>query len=410
MFIEVPDSLKRLSKFFPENLYVVGGYVRNKILGLSCDDIDITSSVDVEEVSKRLKGSEFSVKIKNLKFGTILITSGKVSFEYTAFRREVYADNGGHCPIRVEKAEKLEEDAVRRDFTINAIYYNVNKDECVDLFHGVVDLSQKLIRCTIEPDRILRNDGERILRMVRIAGEIGLRIEKQTLISAKKFVLNLQDISGNRKLLEIEKILYCDKRYNRKPASFKKAMKLLNVLGVWKAFGLVNAKVKYGMVSRCEDRFLGLLIDIVNTEKPECLEEFLENFLKVQFGFNASSCTKIFKTLAGYYSALSGMKNKEYFFEYFEDWSTVEPLLRSKSKRVAAKYNFFYEYIIKHELAIRLGDLKIDANEIKKSFPSIDSRHYDRILKNLLSKVFDGKVENSKEALLEEIRKNLINY
>ena len=74
MFLAVSDNLKKLSKFFPENLFIVGGYVRNAILGLEYSDVDLTSSVDVEEVSKRLKDSDFSVKIKNLKMGTIIIS------------------------------------------------------------------------------------------------------------------------------------------------------------------------------------------------------------------------------------------------------------------------------------------------------------------------------------------------
>ena len=69
MFIEVSKNLIDLSKFFPENLYVVGGYVRNKLLKISSGDVDLASSVDIEEVSKRLEGSEFSVKVKNIRTG-----------------------------------------------------------------------------------------------------------------------------------------------------------------------------------------------------------------------------------------------------------------------------------------------------------------------------------------------------
>ena len=119
MFIEVSENLRKLAKFFPENLYVVGGYVRNKLLGIASGDVDLASPVDIEEVTKRLSGSEFSTKIKNLKCGSILISIGDEKYEYTCFRKDVYADDGSHTPIRVERTKDIAEDAKRRDFSIN---------------------------------------------------------------------------------------------------------------------------------------------------------------------------------------------------------------------------------------------------------------------------------------------------
>ncbi len=410
MFIQISEDLKKLAKFFPENLYIVGGFVRNKMLGLSEGDVDLTSCVNIEEVSNRLKGSEFSVKIKNLKLGSILIFNDKESYEYTSFRKEVYEENGSHCPVQVKFTDKIEEDAVRRDFTVNSIYYNINKDEIVDIYHGIVDLNQKIIRCNINPDEVLKYDGERILRMVRIAGELNFKIDKNTLKSAIKYVSNIKDIQGNRKLLELEKILYCDKRYNLNKKGLKRALKLLNLMGVWKYFDLSVKKIRYKMVYKTEDRLLGLLIDIVDSQKPECLQTFLEVFLKDQLGFNQSWIKKVFVYLSGYYNAIKGMKNKNYFFKYYQDWAYIYPLLGSKSKRLQSKYNFFYQYIIKHGLVIAVSDLEINNADIKQTFPDIDKRNYERILNNLLSKVFDGKIKNDKESLLKEIEKNLQNY
>lgn len=410
MFIEISNNLKKLAKYFPESLYVVGGYVRNRLLNLDGGDVDLASSVDVEEVAKRLDGTCYTVKVKNLKLGSILISKDDESYEYTAFRKEVYPEDGSHSPIKVESTDKLEEDAVRRDFSINSIYYNINKDESVDLYHGIIDTNQKILRCNIAPNEVFKNDGERILRMVRIAGELNFKIEKQTLKGAIKYASNLKDISGNRKFSEIEKILYCDKRYNIKKASLKNTLGLLNVLNVWQYFKLQNKKIKYKMVYKTEDKVLGLLIDIVDTENPKCLQAFLEGFLKEQFGFNQSLTEKVVIYLSGYYDALAGKKNKDYFFKYFENWSYIYPLLGGKSNHIQNKYNFFYQYIIEHGLVIKTSDLKIDENDIKKNFPSIDKRNYNRILNNLLSKVFDGKLINEKKELLAEIERNLVNF
>ena len=410
MFINVSHSLKKLSTYFPEHLYVVGGYVRNQLLKLKSGDVDLASSVDIEQVSKRLEGTGFSVKIKNLKTGSLLISSGNESYEYTMFRKDIYENDGSHSPLRVERTARIEEDAERRDFSINAIYYDINTDEVTDLYHGIIDLKDRIIRTVQSPEEVLKFDGERILRLVRIAGELDFEIEKETFKTAKKYASNVKNLNGNRKFAEIEKILYCDKRYNLGKGGLKRALLLLNKLAIWKHFGLSKSQIKYKMVYKVEDRLLGLLIDIVNTQKPACLEAFLEKFLIQEFATNEANARKIFTYLGGYFDALSGMNNKQYFLTYYTDWAKIFALLGGKSKRVQAKYNFYYKYIIEHGLVVEKESLKIDEAAIKKAFPKIDERCYERILKSLLSKVFDEKLENSKKELLEEIERNKQNY
>lgn len=409
MFINVSHNLKKLSTYFPENLYVVGGYVRNQILKIKSSDVDLASSVDIEEVSKRLKETDYSVKVKNISTGSLLISKDDEKYEYTAFRRDVYSQNGSHMPIRIERTNKLEEDAIRRDFSINAIYYNINKDEVADFYHGIIDLKDKVIRTLADPEDVLRFDGERILRLVRIAGELDFTIEKQTLKSAKKHVENIKNISGSRKFKEIEKILYCDKRYDLGKQSLKNALEVLNKLGVWRIFDFSKNKIKYQQVYKVEDRFFGLLIDIINTQKPACLQDFVERLL-AEFDIEEKLAKKIYIHLAGYYDALGGMNNKEFFLKYFEEWSHIYLLLGAKSKRIQTNYNFFYRYIIEHGLVIKVSDLKIGKDDIKESFPEIDARCYDRILHELLSKVFDGGLANKKKDLLVEILKNKQKY
>ena len=410
MFIEVSSNLKKLSKFFPENLYVVGGYVRDKLLGFEDCDVDLASSVSIDEVARRLENSDFSTKIKSLKFGSIIISKDEESFQYTAFRKDTYKEGGTHQPLKIERTDNIVEDANRRDFTINSIFYNINKDEIFDIKHGIIDLNQKIIRCNINPDDVLRFDGERILRMVRLAGELDFGIDKTTLRSGIKFASNVESLQGSRKFAEIEKILYCDQRHDKGKKSLVRALKLLNTLKIWKFFGVKKESLHYKMVYRTKERFLGLLIDIVDREKPECLEVFLDKLLREQFGFSSNASKKVFVLLSGYYNALSGMSNKEYFFQYFENWQEISPLLQSKSKHVQSRYQFFYSYIIEHGLAIRISDLDLTEDEIQSNFKRIDKRNFEKILRNLLSKVFDGKLVNKKDCLLAEIERNLQNY
>ena len=407
MFIDVSLNLKKRASYFPEGLFVVGGYVRNQLLKIDASDVDLSSSVDIEEVSRRLENSDYNVKVKNLKTGSLLISRGGEKYEYTAFRKDVYSENGSHAPTRIERTQNIRDDAERRDFTINSIYYNINTDEIVDYYHGIIDLHDRIIRCNINPEEVLRYDGERILRMVRIAGELDFRIDKLTFLAAKNHVSNLQELSGARKYTELERILYCYKRYNLNKGSLKNALNLLNSLGVWAQLGLEKSRVKYKYVYKVEDRFLGLLIDMVNTQKPKCLQDFIEKILKEQFALNEALVQKLFVYLAGFYDALAKMGNKDFFIKYFEDWTNISPLVGACSKGLQAKYTFFYQYIIEHGLAIQISDLKIDSTDIKRNFPKIDRRLHNRILTNLLSKVFDGKVENEKLALLKEIEENI---
>lgn len=407
MFIPVSNDLLKLAKLFPEDLYVVGGYVRNCLLKIESSDIDLCSNVDIDEISQILKDNGYKIKIKNSKYNSITISKGDKSYEFTSFRKDYYPDNGSHAPIRVERTNELMEDAKRRDFTINSIYYNITKDEIVDPYHGVVDANQKILRCIGSPEEVLKNDGERILRMVRIVGELNLKIDKKTLKYAHLMAKNVADISSTRKYNELEKILYCDKRYKETPGNFVKSLDLLNRLGIWQYFGLPIKTIKYNMVKKVEDRELGLLIDIIDSVKPECMQTFIEDFLKNQFGFSTKLIQKVFIYLAGYYNALNKMKNKEYFFKYFEEVGVIFPLLAKKSKHIMNKYMFFYNYIIRHGLVVRVADLKISKEDIAQNYPNIDTRNYDRLLDYLLSKVFDGKVKNEKEYLLQEIDKAL---
>lgn len=405
MFIPVSANLIKLSKIFPKDLYVVGGYVRNCLMGIKGGDVDLASDVDIEEITEILKANGYKVKVKNSMYNSINISKDGENYEFTSFRKDFYPDNGKHCPIKVERTSDIREDAKRRDFTINAIYYNINRDEIVDYYQGVVDAKQKILRCIGSPEEVLNYDGERILRMVRIVGELGLKIDKKTLKQAFLMAKNIGDLSPSRKFAELEKIVYCDKRYPEIKSDYVEALKLLNRLNVWQYFGLPFKKVKYKMVKKAEDRLLGLLIDIIDTSQPECLEAFMEEFLKKQFGFTQKQTQKVFTYISGYYNAINKMSNKEYFFKYFDDVNVIMPLLAKKSKHLMNKYMFFYKYIIRYGLTIRVSDLKINKDDIKYSFPKIDHRSYDRILEDLLSKVFDGKLPNEREALLQEIDK-----
>ena len=90
---------KKLARTVGGDFYLVGGYVRNALLGKKCDDEDLCSALTLPMLEKKLAGSEFSLKNKNKAFGTCKIVCGDKSFDYATFRKETYSK--GHCPERI---------------------------------------------------------------------------------------------------------------------------------------------------------------------------------------------------------------------------------------------------------------------------------------------------------------------
>ena len=374
---------------------MVGGYVRNSLLGKKCADEDLCSALTLTILEKKLEGSEFSLKSKNKALGTCKIVCGEKSFDYATFRRETYAK--GHCPQSVEFVKDLHEDALRRDFTINSIYYNINKDEIKDPFDGFSDLKNKKIRAINE--NVLKDDGLRILRMIRLAGEYNFSIDKQTLLAAEKNISNIKDLSKTKVAEELAKLFA---KTSNKGAV--KAIKLYNKLGVWKQVDCGFSYVKPNMIAKCEDKALGFAIDVVDSVQPASVSYFLYNILS-NAGFTKKRFATFINVVSGYYDALNHLKNKQYFFKYFDNFPEIYKLLLKKSKILAQKYNFFYRYIISHKLVIKTSDLKITAKDLKKHFPSMPEKMYDSVLLEVLSDVFDGKCQNEQADLLKDIGK-----
>ncbi|MCL2621606.1 MAG: hypothetical protein FWD32_01070 [Firmicutes bacterium] len=207
MKFKVSGSLKKLAKVFLKNgtqLFIVGGFVRDAVRGVKQHDIDLASQFTPEQLLELGNKNNFRVKLINTKLGTVLI-NGK--YEHTTFRTENYAMGGAHTPSQVVMTKSLEKDSWRRDFTINAMYYNLNTKQLIDLYCGQVDVANKVIRQI--HDQVFKSDGLRILRMVRFACTLGYAIEKETLQSAKEKLHHLNDISVERIYNELEIIMQC---------------------------------------------------------------------------------------------------------------------------------------------------------------------------------------------------------
>ena len=409
MLLNIPKSLKELAKLLPCSLYVVGGYIRNSILGIKGEDIDICGAITVDELAKVLEKSKFQVKIKNKLVGTALVSSGETKFEFSSFRREFYKEGGSHTPEKVEFIDSLQEDAKRRDFTCNCIYYDIANDKFIDIYGGIQDTKNKILKTIETPDFVFAHDGLRILRLFRFECELNFKIDKATLAGAIKFSSNVRDISGERVIYEITCILHSGKRYPgySKPNAYLKVFKQFNKFKLWPVFGIDCAKIKLNMVKKVEHKSQGFLIDLVDTVKPISISYYLNLILTNSFGLNKKMVATYINILSGYYDALNRLQNKEYFFKYFDNFPLIYKLLVHKSKYLANKYDFFYRYIISHKLIITIKDLKVSGEDIRKNYPTVKPYRYNAILESLLSDVFEGKLENNKSVLVKAVEQKL---
>ncbi len=410
MQIKISQPLNRLASLFPTELYVVGGFVRNQLLGVKNDDVDICSSLTLDKVEKLLKGSEFEFKVKSKILGTATIKRGEEIYEYTTFRREFYPENSGqHSPESVEFIQSVEEDAKRRDFTCNAIYYDIKNDKIVDFYNGQEDVKKRILRTVETPDEVFCHDGVRILRLFRFQCELNFKIERETLESAFRHKENLRDISGERLVYEITKILHSPNKYKglSKPRAYMKALNYFNKGGLWQVFGIDQQRLKFKMVKKVSHKSQGFLIDLIDNVNPISISYYLNLILSDSFGLSKKMAENYINILSGYYEALNRQQNKPYFFKYFNNFPQIYLLLIHKSKYLANKYQFFYKYIISHRLIMNVKELKISGDDIKKHYPTVKPNRYNPILESLLSDVFDGKLSNEKEELIQAVEQKL---
>lgn len=214
-------------------LFVVGGFVRNSILGLPVSDTDITSSLLPEEMIALCDSAGFKVVPKGIDFGMVEVHIGDKKYEHTTFRSDTYSEGGAHRPTAVSFSDSPQNDAFRRDFTVNALYASVISGEIVDPTGGIADANSRLIRTTTpDPKLILNDDGLRIMRLCRFAAELGFDIEEKTLEAAKECAPLLADISKERVRDELIKILMADTKYGMDPEkSVLRGLHLLDETG-----------------------------------------------------------------------------------------------------------------------------------------------------------------------------------
>ncbi len=185
-----------------EEAWWVGGGVRDMLMDKIPHDIDIATSAEPALVQKLFPKTDGS----SADLGTVLVSAGGTTFEVTTFRKDDEASDGRH-PESVVFTKDKKEDAARRDFTVNAIYWQPITGELFDPFDGEKDLHERLIRFIGEPEVRIEHDALRLLRAVRFKALIDGQYHPETYKALHKKAKNIELLSGTRKFQELEKIL-----------------------------------------------------------------------------------------------------------------------------------------------------------------------------------------------------------
>lgn len=217
MKIQIPldERISALAGELQKPLYLVGGYVRNYLIDKSLsEDIDLAGELSPEALLPRLEGVGLKPLAEYKKTGTLVFGAKGLKCEYTAFRKDVYSVGGGHKPEKTIPTTDILEDALRRDFKCNAVYYDVKNQKIVDPLGGVEDIKNKVLDTVKVPEEVFSHDGLRLMRLARFCGELNFTPTKEVLESARANANNVLDVSAERIYAELVRALVSDTKYS----------------------------------------------------------------------------------------------------------------------------------------------------------------------------------------------------
>jgi tRNA nucleotidyltransferase (CCA-adding enzyme) len=427
--------------------FLVGGCVRDLILHREPNDYDITTNLLPNEIKKIFKKE--NIPVISIGDGerhlTVVIVIDGYQIEVTTFRSETDYSDGRH-PDCVVPAKTIEEDLLRRDFTINAMAsksINVSKDDLIDPHNGLSDIKQQLIRCVGNPKDRFNEDKLRALRAIRFASQLGFKIDLSTFNEIKS--VSLDQISKERIQMELIKIygskFPCLGIELLKDSGLLKQIipELLDCVGVdggdnhnetvWEHSQLtLNAGVPL-----TKDWRLRMVFSFHDIGKPLCKSEPVIHFYRHE-DVGAEMTKSIMKRLKFSNSDIEYVYNLilNHMHTYKMDKSVltkraVKNLVRAigqenimdmvilnycdregNRKRDTIDFRLYvdrysiwnrWEEIRKQDAALKVTDLKVNGHDMMKI--GFTGKQVGEVLKYLLDAVDSDKMKNHKEELLE---------
>jgi tRNA nucleotidyltransferase (CCA-adding enzyme) len=428
MKFKISKELVELSNIFKAQgvkLFIVGGFVRDSLLGFEPTDIDLASEISSEDLFKILDKTNFQIAFASKKLGTTIITKNSAKFEHTTFRAESYKKGGYHSPDYVEFINDIKIDAKRRDFTINSIYYDLQDEQIVDFFKGQKHIKKRKIKAIISPKYVFKSDGLRILRMIRLAGELDFKIANKTYKTAKKMVTQLKDISKERLFKEFELILHSDFKYGLKKVKGAEllvkigAIKYIfpELLSFEKVKNLKKLAFKFNYYNRAKQNLvleafiLDLCLHIANIEDTKA-RVVANKILSVKNTGISKEQKQTIVNLVKAFEQSSKLEDDYTTKAFIQDHEKVicklvELLYNSDKTDV---YNLIiknYNYMKENKMPISLKELKVNGTTLKEHFKNLDDRLIGKLLNRALKFCLLNKNNNTKVKILNFLDKEL---
>ena len=359
----------------------VGGCVRKYLSNNKIDDIDIATTLSAEEIKEKFKNTKFNVVETGIKHGTITLVTGKFNLEITTLRKDVETD-GRHA--EVEYIDDWQLDSERRDFTINAIYLDIN-GKIFDPQMGTVDLKNNNVKFIGDPQKRIEEDYLRIIRFLRFKIMYDSKVELSTINAIKQNLDGIKKISKERILIELFKILDLKKFINLNNSSDLKEIFLL----MFPEFENLNRLERllnicdYTQVSR-ELLLAVLLIDEKNNHEYFAHKYNISNYIKESLNMFAKNLKLIERNKDFFKKDLEkniyfndknhliNLNILNYVINYkfkIEDFKwTLKKILQSKKQKLPVDGKYLMDNGVKQ--GIQVGKLleKIEKEWIKNNF------------------------------------------
>ena len=405
MKINLPPKVRYIiNKIYENNYeaYIVGGCVRDAILGFEPNDYDITTSASPNTIQEIFK--DFKCIETGIEHGTVSVLMEDEIFEITTYRIEgEYKDH--RRPDKVDFTDRLEEDLKRRDFTINAMAYNEKKG-LIDLFGGKEDLNNKIIKTVGNPYDRFNEDGLRMIRAIRFSSKLNFTIEKETLkaIYDKSFIIN--NISLERITDEFTKIILSDKPENIKYLFETKLLKHLNISNednIGKLTQFYNEIVILKKINKNLEKRLALLDYIVEKNNINCKSFCNELIYSKKIIKNHNIILTLLKNIeidhlnkVEIKKILSGVDRN-----LLEEYLDISRIIYDKEKKVDEIIDILSEIEENNECYI-IKNLKVNGRDIMSL--GYKNKEVGEVLNYLLEIVIEDYTLNKKDLLIKKIK------
>lgn len=359
------ETIFKVLKTFEDNsyeAYIIGGYTRDKILkNEESFDVDITTNAKPKEVKELFK----DLDMKLYEYGNVSFELDNYKFDVTTFRKDI-SYNTNRKPDKIVYVDSLKEDLKRRDFTINTICLDKDRN-VIDYYNGKNDLKKKIIKSVGNADEKFKEDPLRILRAIRFASHYKFKLDKEVKEAIIKNKDLLKNLSYERKKEELSK-MFCsqNKKYS---IDLLKKLELLEPLELKNIDNVNLTNDLIGMWSTITD------VDYAFTKKEKDLIK------KIQALFNEDINDIFIEYKYGYYPI-----------------TIVSDLKKLNTKKISQKYN---------SLPIKgRNEINISTEEICSILNKEPGNFIKDIIENIEKEILSKKLPNEKEKLIEYIKQN----